>query len=94
MFLVMINYKKPIERVDQFVGLHREYLNQHYENNSFIVSGPRNPRIGGVMLSHLKNKEDLMKIIYNDPYFINDVADYEVIEFNPVKYHADFAKFL
>lgn len=94
MFLIMITYKKPIEVVDQFLAQHREFLESHYQNNCFVVSGPRNPRTGGVILSQLKDREQLMNLLKQDPFYIHDIASYELIEFDPVKYHPNFSSFL
>lgn len=94
MFIILLNYKKPIEVVDQFIVVHREFLSEHYQKNHLIVSGPQNPRTGGVLISQLKDREELMNIIKQDPFYINEIADYEVIEFLPVKYHPDFASFV
>jgi len=94
MFLVTLKYIKPIEVVDQHVADHRNFLDQFYKKDCFIVSGPMNPRVGGVILSQLTDRDQLMAIIHQDPYYIHDVAEYEVIEFTPVKYHVEFASFI
>lgn len=94
MFIVLLKYKKPIEVVDQFLVPHREFLSEQYRNNHLVASGPRNPRTGGVLISQLKNREELMRLIEQDPFYVNDIAEYEVIEFSPVKYHPEFAQFI
>lgn len=90
----MINYKKPLEIVEQYVAKHRSFLDEGYQKNYFVVSGPRNPRTGGVLLSQLDDREKLENILKQDPYYINDIAEYEFIEFTPVKYHSNFATFV
>ena len=94
MFLIYLTYKKPLTVVDQFLTAHREFLEQGYERDYFIVSGPREPRVGGIILSQLKDKEKLQQIIQQDPFYINGIADYEIIPFIPVKYHRNFATFV
>jgi uncharacterized protein YciI len=94
MFIVMINYKKPLEVVEQYLVAHRNFLEEGYKKNYFIASGPRNPRTGGVVLSQLKSREQLMEILGQDPFSLNDIAEYEYIEFNPVKYHQNFMSFI
>ena len=90
----MINYKKPLDIVEQHVAAHRSFLDQWYKKNYFVASGPRNPRTGGIMISQLKDRQQLMAILQQDPYYINDIADYEIIEFTPVKYHQNFSSFI
>lgn len=94
MFLILVTYKKPIEIIDQFLVEHRNFLEKGYQQDQFIASGPRNPRTGGVILSQLTDREQLLKIIQQDPFYIHEVADFEVIEFNPVKFHKNFAGFV
>lgn len=94
MFLILLHYKKPLSEVDHYLIPHREFLQSGYEKNIFIVSGPREPREGGVILSQLKDRDELESWISRDPFYINHIADYEVIEFNAVKYHPNFSCFI
>ena len=35
-----------------------------------------------------------MAILKQDPFYVHNAADYELIEFTPIKYHPDFALFV
>lgn len=94
MFIVMLTYTKPLEIIDKFLVEHREFLGEGYKKNYFVASGPMNPRTGGVIISQLKDRAQLESIMKNDPFNVHEVADYKIIEFDPVKYHTDFASFL
>ncbi len=94
MYLVMTHYKKPLPIVDESLHLHRSFLDIGYQKGYFIVSGPRNPRTGGIILSQLQNRDELEKILKEDPFYISGIADFEIHEFNPVKYHENFSVFL
>lgn len=94
MFLINIHYTASIEEIDKHLQAHRDFLETGYQNNFFICSGPKNPRTGGVILSQLQDRERLQSILKNDPFLINQLATYEIIEFTPVKYHADFKTFI
>lgn len=94
MFVILIHYKKPLELIDQTLAAHRAFLAEGYAKNYFIASGPSHPRVGGVILSQLKDKAQLDNIIQQDPFYVQDLADYEVIEFEPVKYHPSFHVFI
>jgi uncharacterized protein YciI len=94
MFLIKITFTKPLEVVDQYVAAHREFLEVGYQKDFFVVSGPQTPRVGGIVISQLKNREQLEHLMAQDPYYLNEVAEYEFIEFNPVKFHRDFACFI
>lgn len=94
MFLITLRYIKPLEEVDQYLADHRLFLEQYYKKDCFIVSGPMNPRVGGVILSQLADRDQLMAILHQDPFYIHDVAEFDVVEFTPVKYHVEFASFV
>lgn len=94
MFLILIDYKQSLAIVDKYLIEHRNFLEQGYQKNYFIVSGPRNPRTGGVIISQLQERDQLMEIIKQDPFYIHDIASYDVVEFAPVKYHQHFAPFV
>jgi uncharacterized protein YciI len=94
MFVIIITYKKPLDIVDQHLAAHRSFLEKGYKEDLFVVSGPQHPRTGGVIISQIKDRDHLEKVLQNDPFYINDIADYKLIEFEPVKYHVAFSGFV
>lgn len=94
MFVVLMNYIKPLDVVDEYLAEHRNYLEQGYQKNCFVASGPRNPRTGGIIISQLKDKQELEALLKQDPFVVKGIANYEIIDFNPVKYHTEFASFI
>lgn len=94
MFIIDITYKKSLEEIEKVLADHRNYLETGYQKNYFVASGPKNPRNGGIIISQLQNRQQLEDFLKEDPYILQDVAEYKIIEFNPVKYHQDFAAFM
>ena len=94
MFVIVLTYKKPLEEIDQYLADHRAFLDNGYKDNLFVVSGPKNPRNGGIIISQLNDRDLLERILKQDSFNIHDAADYEITEFNPTKYHTDFASFI
>lgn len=92
MFVILLKYKKPIEVVDQHLVEHRNFLSRCYESRDLLCSGPQNPRTGGVILARTESLEQLKALFNEDPFYKHDVADYQYIEFDPVKHADDFAK--
>ncbi len=68
--------------MDRFLDEHRKYLKKQYEAGSFLLSGRKEPGTGGVIISGLKDQEELERILNEDPFRKNGVAEYEVIRFN------------
>lgn len=84
MFIIKVTYIKPLSEVDKFLAAHREYLKTGYSKNLLLASGPQNPRIGGIILARGNDKNKVLDFIESDPFKINSVATYEIIEFEPV----------
>lgn len=92
MFIAILTYKKPLSEVDRLLAAHREYLAKHYAAGHFIASGPQTPRIGGVIMIKADNRTVVDTIIAKDPFNINDIADYQVVEFTPTMCCDDILK--
>lgn len=83
MFVVLVTYKQPLDVVDAHLAAHVEFLKRQYGEGCFIASGRRVPRTGGVILARATSREALQDVLRQDPFLVNGVADYEVIEFTP-----------
>lgn len=86
MFIAILTYKKPLEEVDRHLQAHRDYLAVHYAAGDFIASGPQTPRIGGVIMMKAKSRAAVDSIIAQDPFNINGIADYRIVEFTPTMF--------
>lgn len=92
MFIAILKYKKPLEEVDRFLQAHRDYLAEHYAAGNFISSGPQTPRVGGVIMIKAGNHIAVDAIIAQDPFNINGIADYQIVEFTPTMFCDDTLK--
>lgn len=92
MFVAILKYKKPLNEVDRFLQAHREYLAEHYAAGDFIASGPQTPRVGGVIMIKAENRTGVETIIAQDPFNINGIADYQIVEFTPTMFCDDALK--
>jgi len=83
MFIVLLNYIKPLSEVDRFVGEHREFLDRYYASGHFLLSGRKEPRNGGVILCRAETRAEIESIISDDPFSREQIAEYDIIEFLP-----------
>ncbi|AIL66050.1 YCII-related domain protein [Rickettsiales bacterium Ac37b] len=90
MFIINLTYIKPLEVIDQLFEAHKEFLEQYYNSGQFLISGAKNPRIGGIIIAIGSNKKELEKIIQQDPFIKEKAATYEVIEFIPRRFNHVF----
>jgi uncharacterized protein YciI len=92
MFLLLSRYLKPTEEVDRFIAEHRAFLDRYYESGLFIVSGPFQPRTGGIILTADASREAIDAALAEDPFVRENIAEYEIREFTATKRAAWFAK--
>lgn len=87
-FIVNITYKVPFEEVAKILPLHRAHLDDGYKSDMILMSGPLNPKTGGVVICRAEDIEIVKSFFKLDPYYLNNVAEYSFVEFEPVKYHS------
>jgi uncharacterized protein YciI len=83
MFVVVLTYTQPLAAVDALVPAHREFLHRMYQAGTFLLSGRKEPRDGGVILAKAASVQELMSLLSQDPFHVHNVANYQVIEFLP-----------
>ena len=83
MFIISLTYKRPIEDVEKYLDAHVEYLKNEYANGRFVVSGRKIPRTGGIILSNVASREALEASVERDPFYQANIAEFEIIEFEP-----------
>ena len=94
MFVVLVKYVKPISEVDRFLVSHRAYLDELYQQNVLLASGSQVPRTGGVLVARTMEKSQLEILLKKDPFAINGIAEYTVIEFEAVKHQPALKDFV
>ena len=94
MFAVILTYKQPMPVVEAHTVAHRAFLDRYYQQGVFLLSGRQNPPQGGVILAKTDTKEHLQKILAEDPFHTEGVADYTIYEFTPTKFQPCLAEWL
>lgn len=91
MFIIQLTYKVPLSEVDKYLQAHREFLDYHYKQGLLLASGPMKPRTGGIIIAATNDRVHLESVFERDPFRLAEIADYQIIEFTPVK-HCDALK--
>lgn len=81
MYVVSLTYKVPEEIVEFHLPAHVEWLQEAFDDGVFLVAGRKIPRTGGLLLSNAE-RAVLDASLAKDPFYINGVADFEVMEFH------------
>ncbi|CAI0737091.1 MULTISPECIES: YciI family protein [Serratia] len=78
MYIVNLTYHRPIEEVDSHLEGHIAWLKKYFQDGTFIASGRKNPRTGGVILVKGIERSQLDAIVAQDPF--NAVAHYDITD--------------
>jgi uncharacterized protein YciI len=85
-YLVEITYLAPLPRIDETLPAHRAHLQTGYDQGLLLCSGPQLPRTGGIVLARAPDRQTLEAFIARDPYSVEGLAQYRLVEFQPVKH--------
>jgi uncharacterized protein YciI len=80
-FVIELVYKASLAEIDRHMTAHLKFLRKHYAAGYFLVSGRKVPRDGGVILAIGPGREEIEKIIREDPFVKIGLADFRIIEF-------------
>jgi uncharacterized protein YciI len=94
MFIINLHYIVPLEELDAHMKAHVAFLQKYYKQEVFLASGRKVPRTGGVILAVGESREQIEKIIQEDPFHIHSLAEFTVTEFLTSQTHPAFKKLL
>jgi uncharacterized protein YciI len=80
-FIVERIYKADLAKIDGAMRTHMAYLKKHYAAGTFVVSGRKIPRDGGIILAVGKSREEIEAIAKEDPFCKLGLAEFRVTEF-------------
>lgn len=84
-FVVEITFTAPLPVIEPVVPTHRSFLQLGYDRGWLLMSGPQNPRTGGIVIARAPSRAEIEALFRDDPYAQAGVATYRFVEFNPVK---------
>lgn len=94
MFFFNLTYEKPLEEIERLLPAHIAFLEEFYAKGSFLCSGRKVPRTGGVILCCCEGLEEAERIRDRDPFYQEGAARYEIVEFIPTKMSGGFRALL
>ncbi len=81
MFVIELIYKKPLAEIDASMAAHVAFLKKHYAAGTFLVSGRKIPRDGGIIIAAGASRDDIEAIVRQDPFVTRGLADFRIIQF-------------
>ena len=89
--IIELTYNVDLAQIDAHMSAHMRFLKKHYADGTFLVSGRKVPREGGIILAAGKSREEIEAIAREDPFCANGLAEFRVIEFRASQRADDLA---
>jgi uncharacterized protein YciI len=81
MFVIELIYKAPLADIDAHMAAHVAFLKKFYAAGTFLVSGRKIPRDAGIILAVGQSRQQIERIVAEDPFHTHGLADFRIIEF-------------
>src|SRR5262249_59707528 len=81
MFVIELAYKADLAQIDACMKEHVAFLREHYATRTFLVSGRKLPRDGGIIIAVGEDRAAIEAIVRADPFVKRGLADYRIVEF-------------
>jgi uncharacterized protein YciI len=81
MFVIELTYKVELSEIDRQMAAHVRFLQKYYASGTFVVSGRKIPRDGGVIVAVGTSRQQIEAIVQEDPFHEHGLADFRIIEF-------------
>jgi uncharacterized protein YciI len=92
MFVIELVYQVPLSEIDAQMKAHVAWLDRHYAAGTFVVSGRKIPRDGGIILAVAASKAVVEAIVAEDPFVCHGLATARIIEFQASQRAADLPR--
>jgi uncharacterized protein YciI len=86
MFILELTYRPgALELLDSWIPEHYQYIDRHLADGTFLLSGRKVPRTGGVILAQGPDRTAIEWITREDPFRREGLADYTITEIQPTR---------
>ena len=92
MFVIELTYTAALAAIDAHMAAHVSFLKKYYASGHFLVSGRKIPRDGGIIIAAARDRDDIERIIREDPFHTHRLADFRIIQFRASQRAPDFPK--
>lgn len=93
MVLIIVNYTKPLEDIKKLLPEHIKFTKNACKEGKFIFNGPRKTHTGGIGIVNT-SLEEAQEIIKGSPFYLNQAAEHEFIEFDMLSWDDRFSCFI
>jgi uncharacterized protein YciI len=80
-FVIELTYKADLSEIDAAMKAHVAWLDRYYAAGTFLMSGRKVPRDGGIIIACGSDLAAIDAIVREDPFVSRGLADARVIQF-------------
>ena len=81
MFVIELIYKADLGQIDAAMKAHVAFLDKHYAAGTFVMSGRKIPRDGGIIIAAGHDRARIDATMRDDPFVAAGLAEVRIIEF-------------
>jgi uncharacterized protein YciI len=81
MFVIELEYIADLSEIDARMPEHVAWLKKQYAAGRFLVSGRKVPRDGGIIIAVGDSRDQMERLMQEDPFITHGLARSRVIEF-------------
>ncbi len=81
MFVIELTYQAELSEIDAAMKAHVAWLDRHYAAGTFLVSGRKVPRDGGIIIACGTDRAAIEAIVGEDPFVARGLATARVVQF-------------
>ena len=82
MFVLISRFHKPLDEINHFLTPHSAWVQQQYEAGRFLVSGRREPPVGGIIVARASSEQEIREVLTADPIQQMGLAEYDIFAFD------------
>lgn len=82
LFVIDITYTVPMDEVQKVLAPHMDFVRDCYASEVFLMSGPKEPRSGGIVIAQAASLTEVEALVARDPFTLAGVVSVQIIQFH------------
>lgn len=83
MFIIFLKFSDNRAAANQFMTVHKQWIEQGFNDGVFLMVGGIQPNLGGSIIAFNTSLEELQIRINEDPFVVENIVSSEIIEISP-----------
>lgn len=80
MYIVLLKFSDNKSQAGQFMDGHNDWIQRGFDEGVFLLVGSLQPSLGGAIMAHNINLEDLQRRVDEDPFVAQNIVTAEILE--------------